>query len=128
MTKSSAALALKGNQRRISPQGFLRHDVPSPEFRPSCPSRPAGRCIWAGLALTVLPASAQTAIRFTLDWRFEGPSALFLAALEKGYFKAEGLDVTIDTGNGSREAIPRVASGTYDKGFRRCELADPLPR
>jgi NitT/TauT family transport system substrate-binding protein len=64
-----------------------------------------------------MPASAQTSVRFTLDWRFEGPSALFLMALEKGYFKAEGLDVTIDTGNGSREAIPRVASATYDMGF-----------
>jgi NitT/TauT family transport system substrate-binding protein len=62
-------------------------------------------------------ARAQTPVRFTLDWRFEGPAALFLMAFEKGYFKAEGLDVTIDTGNGSREAIPRVASGTYDVGF-----------
>jgi NitT/TauT family transport system substrate-binding protein len=65
----------------------------------------------------VSPAAAQTPVRFTLDWRFEGPSALFLMALEKGYFKAEGLDVTIEAGMGSRETIPRVATGGYDVGF-----------
>ena len=68
-------------------------------------------------APAALPAAvAQTPVKFTLDWRFEGPAAPFTVALDKGYFKAEGLDVTIDTGNGSRELIPRVASGTYDIG------------
>ncbi|CAD7044015.1 ABC transporter substrate-binding protein [Pseudorhizobium endolithicum] len=62
-------------------------------------------------------ASAETPIKFTLDWKFEGPAAGFLLALDKGYFKEEGLDVTIDTGNGSVEAIPRVATGTYQMGF-----------
>src|ERR1700675_5208037 len=61
--------------------------------------------------------SAQTAIKFSLDFKFEGPAAPFLVAIDKGYFKAEGLDVTIDTAAGSLEPINRVASGTYDMGF-----------
>ena len=64
------------------------------------------------------PAAAQeTKIKFTLDWRFEGPSALFLAAQAKGYFKQEKLDVTIDAGAGSGAAVTRVATGAYDMGF-----------
>ena len=70
-----------------------------------------------GLFTAAAPAHAETAIKFTLDWKFEGPAAGFLLALDKGYFKAEGLDVTIDSGNGSVEAISRVATGTYDMGF-----------
>ena len=68
--------------------------------------------------LLVLPAQAQeTSVKFQLDWRFEGPAALFLASQAKGYYKAAGLDVTIDAGNGSGGTVTRVASGTYDMGF-----------
>jgi len=62
-------------------------------------------------------AQTPTKIRFQLDWRFEGPSALFLLPAAKGYFKQEGLDVTIDAGNGSGGTVSRVASGAYDMGF-----------
>ena len=67
---------------------------------------------------TALPATAQeTAIKFQLDWRFEGPSAFFLVPAAKGQFKAEKLNVTIDAGNGSGNAVNRVASGAYEMGF-----------
>ena len=62
-------------------------------------------------------AHAQTPIKFQLDWRFEGPAALFLQSAAKGYYKAAGLDVSIDAGNGSGGTVTRVASGTYDMGF-----------
>lgn len=68
-------------------------------------------------AAAVIPASAQTNISFTLDWRFEGPAAGFFLAEDNGHFAAEGLNVTIDTGAGSVEAIPRVSTGTYQMGF-----------
>jgi NitT/TauT family transport system substrate-binding protein len=62
-------------------------------------------------------AQAQTSLKFQLDWRFEGPAALFLQSAAKGHYKAAGLDVTIDSGNGSGGTVTRVASGTYDLGF-----------
>ena len=72
----------------------------------------------AALAFTLELASAQTVpIKFQLDWRFEGPSALFLLPVAKGYFREENLDVSVDAGNGSGGAVTRVASGTYDLGF-----------
>jgi NitT/TauT family transport system substrate-binding protein len=75
----------------------------------------------AALAATCLSFSAAqaqtTPVKFQLDWRFEGPSALFLLPVAKGYFKAEKLDVTVDAGNGSGGAVTRVASGAYDIGF-----------
>src|SRR4029453_2202849 len=64
------------------------------------------------------PAPAQeTAVKFQLDWRYEGPAALFLVPLAKGYFKDEKLAVTIDAGNGSGGTVTRVASGAYEMGF-----------
>jgi NitT/TauT family transport system substrate-binding protein len=59
----------------------------------------------------------STPIKFQLDWRFEGPAALFLLPVAKGYFKEAKLDVQVDAGTGSGAAVQRVASGTYDMGF-----------
>lgn len=66
-----------------------------------------------------LPVRAQqeTQVKFQLDWRFEGPAALFVLPADKGYFKAEKLNVAIEAGHGSADTVSRVASGAYDMGF-----------
>jgi NitT/TauT family transport system substrate-binding protein len=73
----------------------------------------------AALALLAGAAEAQQLlpVKFTLDWKFQGPTSFFLIAADKGYYKEAGLDVTIDAGQGSAGAVNRVASGAYDLGF-----------
>ncbi|MFN3937925.1 MAG: ABC transporter substrate-binding protein [Gemmobacter sp.] len=70
----------------------------------------------AGLVLSTA-AQAQTTINFALDWRFEGPAAPFFAAIDNGHFAAEGLSVDIQAGQGSLDAIPKVATGAFQMGF-----------
>ena len=74
----------------------------------------------ASLATIAAPfafAQNPTRIKFTLDFRISGQTAPFLLALYKGYYKEEGLDVSIDVGSGSVASITRTASGAYDLGF-----------
>ncbi|MBI2751674.1 MAG: ABC transporter substrate-binding protein [Burkholderiales bacterium] len=78
----------------------------------------AGAIALATLAATgLVQAQAVTPIKFQLDWRSEGPAALFLTPAAKGYFKDAKLDVSIDAGNGSGGTVTRVASGAYDMGL-----------
>src|ERR1700730_3741290 len=74
----------------------------------------------AALALAAplaTPANAQTKLKLVLNWKYQGPQGWFFIAEDKGYFKEEGLEITIDQGDGSATPIPKVASGTYDIGF-----------
>jgi len=67
--------------------------------------------------MVVIGGLGQIPVKFTLDWAYQGPQAPFLVALYKGYFAAEGLDVTIDRGYGSADAVTKIATGVYDIGF-----------
>ena len=48
----------------------------------------------------------------------EGPVGPFLVPLDRGYYKNESLNVTIDEPPTVFEPITRVASGTYDMALR----------
>lgn len=87
-----------------------------PRFRTSLFALAAAIGLAAPLAATT-PAAAQTKLKMVLNWKYQGPQGWFFLADDKGYFKAEGLEVTMDQGNGSGAAVPLVANGTYDIGF-----------
>lgn len=68
--------------------------------------------------MAATPLAAQDLdINFALDWRFEGPAAPYFLAIDNGYFAAEGLNVSVAAGEGSLDAIPKVASGAFPLGF-----------
>jgi NitT/TauT family transport system substrate-binding protein len=67
------------------------------------------------------PAAAQTKpltkVIFTLDFIPLGRHAPWYAAIAEGFYKEEGLDVSIIPGQGGAESIQAVASGTATLGF-----------
>ena len=69
-----------------------------------------------GLSATP-PARAETPLKMVLNWKYQGPQGWFFLADDRGYFKAEGLQVTMDQGNGSGAGVPLVANGSYDVAF-----------
>lgn len=71
----------------------------------------------AGLVAYAGGAAAQTPVKFSIDWAFQGHHAPFAVALQKKYFEREGLTVTMDRGRGSGDTISKVAAGTYDIGY-----------
>ena len=86
--------------------------------------------IKAGLALALTvsslvsvaaPSAAQTTPQTTqakmvMDWAFEGAQAIWTSMAESGCLAKSGLEVKIDRGFGSSDAITKVASGAYDIG------------
>jgi NitT/TauT family transport system substrate-binding protein len=82
---------------------------------------PVAACVTAFL-LAVLalpgstrPASAQPALHpatLRLDWLASGYHTPFFLALERGYYRAAGIDLQIADGKGSTTTIQTVASGS----------------
>src|SRR5438045_9339168 len=76
-------------------------------------------CTAALFAVFVLgaQAQAQSAVTFSLDFRALGRHAAWYVALEKGYYKNAGLDVTIIPSQGTAQAIQSVESKAAQFAF-----------
>src|SRR5215472_504097 len=109
--------------RRERPQGKGRRVAParwSPSAMRLLPFvQLAWRAIPLGIAAALLsdPAAAQTSVKLSLDARLDGPTALFLLPQDRGYYRSEGLELSIDEGATFLDPITRIASGACQFGF-----------
>jgi NitT/TauT family transport system substrate-binding protein len=62
-------------------------------------------------------ASAQEKFNFALNWFAVGDHAAYWVALDKGYYKAKGLDVTLENSKGSGDSIAKVDTNRADAGL-----------
>ena len=62
-------------------------------------------------------AIAADAVSFRLNWYIVGLHAPFLYGKERGFYKDEGIDLTINEGRGSISTAQVVAAGTDQFGF-----------
>src|SRR5271170_1210262 len=76
----------------------------------------------ATVALPFAPVRSRAAVplkpvSMTLDWIYQGPNAGFVVALEQGFYREAGLDVTITPGKGSGSTAQLIASKAAQFGF-----------
>jgi NitT/TauT family transport system substrate-binding protein len=79
--------------------------------------RAGAAIVFAGLAASASAQVEKPSIKFSQGWLFQSTQAQFPLAYDKGYWKAEGLEVTVDRGSGSATSIQRVVSGTHEIAF-----------
>ena len=68
---------------------------------------------------SVVAAKAETKnVKIMMDWIIQGTHAPYFVALDKGYFKSEGVTVdTLDAGKGATNVAVSVAGGAYQFGW-----------
>lgn len=68
-------------------------------------------------ASTFTAAQAADKVVFQLDWLPGGDKSAIYVCIQKGFCADAGLDVTIEGGRGSSEAITKMATGASDIGI-----------
>src|ERR1700682_3752337 len=79
----------------------------------------------AALLAAAGSASAQEKFNFALNWFAVGDHAAYWVALDKGYYKAKGLDVTLENSKGSGDSIAKVDTNRADIGLADAVVVIP---
>src|SRR5712664_1544497 len=79
----------------------------------------------AALLAAAGSASAQEKFNFALNWFAVGDHAAYWVALDRGYYKARGLDIELQNSKGSGDSIAKVDSGRADLGLADAVVVIP---
>src|SRR5262249_15382135 len=71
----------------------------------------------AGAPQNVACAQSLEKLTVRFNWKLKGEYAPLYVALEKGYYKAEGLDVVLAEGNGAQNVLKLLAAGNEKYGY-----------
>lgn len=71
----------------------------------------------AAFAVVAGPAAAQEAVSLRLNWYLGGLHVPYYYGVERGFFKAEGIDLTINEGRGSANTVQVVGAGSDTFGM-----------
>src|SRR3954470_18099765 len=71
----------------------------------------------AALAASATMAVAEDAVSLRLNWYFGGLHVPFYYGKERGFYKDEGIDLTINEGRGSANTVQVVAAGSDTFGL-----------
>jgi NitT/TauT family transport system substrate-binding protein len=75
-------------------------------------------CLLLGApGLTSAEAAQMTSLKLVLPFSFQGALGNWTLAEADGCYKSHGLDLTIDGGAGSGDALTKVATGAYEIGI-----------
>jgi NitT/TauT family transport system substrate-binding protein len=73
--------------------------------------------ILASIVLLSGPAFALDKVSFRMNWYYGGLHSPFQLGLQRGYYKDEGIDLTLNEGRGSVSTAQGVAAATDDFGL-----------
>ncbi|HXG15837.1 MAG TPA: ABC transporter substrate-binding protein [Calidithermus sp.] len=72
-----------------------------------------------------VPAQAPQKVVFALNWFAVGDHAAYWVALDKGYYRARGLDVELQNSKGSGDSLAKVDTGRADVGLADAVVVIP---